>query len=141
MEADVMRQFLLQCSDNYGQRPSSTLTPAEDGGSELVRSSSRIGIGSRLEDIRRRERELELEEMLQALDLDRDGKVSLDDFIRLLVLDQGNVDGENETTKSNKAPPTEDESNGVCSSTDRRGTTVVERDNESESRHRGCILM
>ena len=32
--------------------------------------------------------EVEIEEMLKALDLDHDGKVRMDDFVRLLVNDQ-----------------------------------------------------
>ena len=51
------------------------------------------GWSKRLEEIRQREVELELEEMLTALDLDKDGKVSLDDFIRLLIIDQPNGRG------------------------------------------------
>ena len=149
VEADVMRQFLLQCADNYGHhRPSSIMPPSEDGGSEMGRSSSRMGLGSRLEDIRRRERELELEEMLQALDLDQDGKVSLNDFIRLLILDQNGV-GEEETNRrveakdSNKNTPTREDTNDITSSNERKRTIIqnVEDDNEYQSRTKGCFLM
>ena len=113
VEADVMRQFLLQCADNYGSsqnhRKSTLWTPSaeddieDDESMELKRSSSRIGLGSKLEELRRRERELELEEMLQALDLDRDGKVSLNDFIRLLILDQVEEEADNEEVDNDEA--------------------------------------
>lgn len=149
VEADVMRQFLLQCADNYGhQRPVTKLTPSEDGGSQIGRSASRMGFGSRLEDIRRRERELELEEMLQALDLDRDGKVSLNDFIRLLILDQndGGDEGVNrpvETQKSNKKTPTSEDANEITSSNERKEAVIqnVEDENEYRSRPKGCFIM
>jgi hypothetical protein len=155
VEADVMRQFLLQCADNYGShpRPKSTMwTPGnEEEDNELPRSSSRIGLGSKLEELRRRERELELEEMLNALDLDRDGKVSLNDFIRLLILDQveedsGQTEGQEEGSKktSKKAPSGED-ANGRASSIDRKDTTVnieAGEENVYQTRSRkGCLIM
>ena len=147
VEADVMRQFLLQCADNYGpHRPSKILTPAEDRVSELGRSASRMGLGARYVDIRRRERELELEEMLQALDLDRDGKVSLNDFIRLLILDQNDEGDEGinvETKERNKNTPTGDDANDITSPKDRNRTMNqnLEDEDEYQSRPKGCSLM
>ena len=155
VEADVMRQFLLQCADNYGSRHhrrSTMWTPgSEEEDSELRRSSSRIGLGSKLEELRRRERELELEEMLQALDLDRDGKVSLNDFIRLLILDQaeehsGETDGREEGSReTSKNTPSGEDSNGRASSIERKDTTVnieAGEDNVYQTRSRkGCSIM
>ena len=57
VEADVMRQFLLQCADNYGSnhnRAPTMFPGTEEEGDELRRSSSRIGIGSKLEELRSR---------------------------------------------------------------------------------------
>ena len=123
----------------------------EEEDNELRRSSSRIGLGSKLEELRRRERELELEEMLQALDLDRDGKVSLNDFIRLLILDQveedsgetdGQEDGSRETSKS---APSGEEANGRASSIEGKNTTVnieTGEDNVYQTRSsKGCLIM
>ena len=158
VEADVMRQFLLQCADNYGSthnhRKSTLWTPSsedaieDDESLELRRSSSRIGLGSKLEELRRRERELELEEMLQALDLDRDGKVSLNDFIRLLILDQVEEETENDEVDDNgtakqsksKGKTNGEDTNGRTSSIDRKNSDL-EDSNESRSRHKGCIIM
>ena len=161
VEAEVMRRFLLQCADNnYGHRPPATdymLSPDNDEGcseKETRRSSSRnLGFGSRLEDIRARERELELEEMLQALDLDGDGKVSLDDFIRLLVLDQNNENNiaNDEETGGVQTKEGRDETMNDCESTQgddgtasNRNTNIantVEEENEYQHRPKGCLLM
>ena len=158
VEADVMRQFLLQCADNYGSthnhRKSTMWTPSsedaieDDESLELRRSSSRIGLGSKLEELRRRERELELEEMLQALDLDRDGKVSLNDFIRLLILDQVEEETDNDEVDNDEAkkrPKSKDKANGEDTnghkSSKERKDNNSEDSNEYRSRHKGCIIM
>ena len=158
VEADVMRQFLLQCADNYGSsqnhRKSTLWTPSaeddieDDESMELKRSSSRIGLGSKLEELRRRERELELEEMLQALDLDRDGKVSLNDFIRLLILDQVEEETDNDEVDNDEAkkrPKSKDKANGEDTnghkSSKERKDNNSEDSNEYRSRHKGCIIM
>ena len=162
VEADVMRQFLLQCADNYGgggisaNNPnlSSVWTPGEeDEIDDLTRSSSRMGLGSKLEELRR-ERELELEEMLQALDLDRDGKVSLNDFIRLLILDteeeleskeveEGmNNCGNEEDDESGKTRRRGEDANGRASSIERKNTIVHHQENAShQGRTKGCLIM
>ena len=158
VEADVMRQFLLQCADNYGSshqnRKSTLWTPGteedieDDVSLELRQSSSRMGLGSKLEELRRRERELELEEMLQALDLDRDGKVSLNDFIRLLILDQVEEETDNEETENDenkersklKDTSNGEDTNGHTSAMDRKDINI-EDTNENRSRHKGCIIM
>ena len=154
VEADVMRQFLLQCADNYGSnhnRAPTMFPGTEEEGNELRRSSSRIGIGSKLEELRRRERELELEEMLQALDLDRDGKVSLNDFIRLLILDQveeetGKTEGHLEDpNEANKNARSSADANGLASSVERKDTNVNIEDTEENvcqtRTSKGCLVM
>ena len=94
--------------------------------------------------------------MLQALDLDGDGKVSLNDFIRLLVLDQdeeetvenpknGETEGEVEE-QSNKARLSCGEINETPSSADRKTTITNNSIDEDEAatykhRHKGCALM
>ena len=163
VEADVMRQFLLQCADNYGgggisgNNPnlSSVWIPGEeDEIDDLTRSSSRMGLGSKLEELRRRERELELEEMLQALDLDRDGKVSLNDFIRLLILDTDveeeeenkegeermNNDGNEEDDENGKTRRRREDANGRASSIDRKNT-IVHHQETAQERTKGCVIM
>ena len=163
VEADVMRQFLLQCADNYGgggisgNNPnlSSVWIPGEeDEIDDLTRSSSRMGLGSKLEELRRRERELELEEMLQALDLDRDGKVSLNDFIRLLILDTDveeeeenkegeermNNDGNEDDDENGKTRRRREDANGRASSIDRKNT-IVHHQETAQERTKGCVIM
>ena len=161
VEADVMRQFLLQCADNYGgggisgNNPnlSSVWIPGEeDEIDDLTRSSSRMGLGSKLEELRRRERELELEEMLQALDLDRDGKVSLNDFIRLLILDteeeleskeveEGmNNCGNEEDDENGKTRRRGEDANGRASSIERKNT-IVHHQETAQERTKGCLIM
>ena len=163
VEADVMRQFLLQCADNYGgggisgNNPnlSSVWIPGEeDEIDDLTRSSSRMGLGSKLEELRRRERELELEEMLQALDLDRDGKVSLNDFIRLLILDTDveeeeenkeeeermNNDGNEEDDENRKTRRRREDANGRASSIERKNT-IVHHQETAQERTKGCVIM
>ena len=163
VEADVMRQFLLQCADNYGgggisgNNPnlSSVWIPGEeDEIDDLTRSSSRMGLGSKLEELRRRERELELEEMLRALDLDRDGKVSLNDFIRLLILDTDveeeeenkeggmNNDGNEEDDENGKTRRRGEDANGRASSIERKNTIVHHQETAShQGRTKGCLIM
>ena len=163
VEADVMRQFLLQCADNYGgggisgNNPnlSSVWIPGEeDEIDDLTRSSSRMGLGSKLEELRRRERELELEEMLQALDLDRDGKVSLNDFIRLLILDTDveeeeenkegeermNNDGNEDDDENGKTRRRGEDANGRASSIERKNT-IVHHQETAQERTKGCVIM
>ena len=163
VEADVMRQFLLQCADNYGgggisgNNPnlSSVWIPGEeDEIDDLTRSSSRMGLGSKLEELRRRERELELEEMLRALDLDRDGKVSLNDFIRLLILDTDveeeeenkegeermNNDGNEEDDENGKTRRRGEGANGRASSIERKNT-IVHHQETAQERTKGCVIM
>ena len=161
VEADVMRQFLLQCADNYGgggisgNNPnlSSVWIPGEeDEIDDLTRSSSRMGLGSKLEELRRRERELELEEMLRALDLDRDGKVSLNDFIRLLILDTDveeeeenkeggmNNDGNEEDDENEKTRRRGEGANGRASSIERKNT-IVHHQETAHERTKGCVIM
>ena len=163
VEADVMRQFLLQCADNYGgggisgNNPnlSSVWIPGEeDEIDDLTRSSSRMGLGSKLEELRKRERELELEEMLRALDLDRDGKVSLNDFIRLLILDTDveeeeenkeegrNNDGNEEDDENGKTRRRGEDANGRASSIERKNTIVHHQETAShQGRTKGCLIM
>ena len=161
VEADVMRQFLLQCADNYGgggisgNNPnlSSVWIPGEeDEIDDLTRSSSRMGLGSKLEELRKRERELELEEMLRALDLDRDGKVSLNDFIRLLILDTDveeeeenkeegrNNDGNEEDDENGKTRRRGEGANGRASSIERKNT-IVHHQETAQERTKGCVIM
>ena len=163
VEADVMRQFLLQCADNYGGGGISANNPnlssvwipgEEDEIDDLTRSSSRMGLGSKLEELRRRERELELEEMLQALDLDRDGKVSLNDFIRLLILDTDveeeeenkegeermNNDGNEDDDENGKTRRRREDANGRASSIDRKNT-IVHHQETAQERTKGCVIM
>ena len=142
VEADVMRQFLLQCADNYGHHQTSDNLPGEEEDNELRRSSSRMGIGAKIEELRRRERELELEEMLQALDLDQDGRVSLNDFIRLLILDQvevhegdSNVEAEEPNESINNDPTGEDKIKS------KEVDPVSADENQCNSRTKGCALM
>ena len=165
VEADVMRQFLLQCADNYGgggisgNNPNLTsvwIPGEEDEIDDLTRSSSRMGLGSKLEELRRRERELELEEMLRALDLDRDGKVSLNDFIRLLILDTDveeeeenkegeermNNEGNEEDDENGKTRRRGEDANGRASSIERKNTIVHHQETAShQGRTKGCLIM
>ena len=163
VEADVMRQFLLQCADNYGgggisgNNPNLTsvwIPGEEDEIDDLTRSSSRMGLGSKLEELRKRERELELEEMLRALDLDRDGKVSLNDFIRLLILDTDveeeeenkeggmNNDGNEEDDENGKTRRRGEDANGRASSIERKNTIVHHQETAShQGRTKGCLIM
>ena len=89
--------------------------------------------------------------MLQALDLDGDGKVSLDDFIRLLILDETEkVPDEHQAHKVEVGTDNSDKANspneGSEDNTNDRKLTPrqnnsVDEDEHSERLHKGCMLM
>ena len=92
--------------------------------------------------------------MLRALDLDRDGKVSLNDFIRLLILDteeelegkeveEGMNNGGNEEDDENgKTRRRGEDANGRASSIERKNTIVHHQETAShQGRTKGCLIM
>merc|ERR1712012_1026192 len=89
LTANEIRRFLLQCT--HDTHPSSSSSPCHkrrtsSGGDSGGPGGVGVGVGrsgssGQLDKLK----ESELNEMLLALDLDKDGKVKLDDFLRLLV--------------------------------------------------------
>ena len=80
LTANEIRRFLLH------QGPSSESPTLSSSPGKLSNAGDTMAGGEPTNP--ERLRELELEEMLTALDLDGDGKIKMDDFVRLLVVPQ-----------------------------------------------------